>query len=119
MGSRLTRSPAIQGIQKSKNIFFEKNNSYNTELITLEEIQRYLKQCKRRKSPGPDEIPLEFLMEMNQSNLCEVMWILNKWWKEEDIPDEELKARVVMIHKKRLHQRHRQLQTHIPPKLYD
>ena len=39
-------------------------------------------------------------MEMDDDNLNEVMTILNKWWRDEHIPDEELKARVVMIYKK-------------------
>ena len=59
-----------------------------------------LKKYKRRKSPGPDEIPMELFKEMNNECLQEIANLLNQWWTEEDIPIETLKARVVLIYKK-------------------
>ena len=59
-----------------------------------------IKKYKRRKSPGPDEVPMELFEEMNNECLQEVANLLNQWWNEEDIPEETLRARVVLIYKK-------------------
>ena len=37
---------------------------------------------------------------MNDEGLLEVINLLHQWWKEESIPEEMLKARVVHIYKK-------------------
>ena len=67
----------------------------------MEELLRITKQLKRRKAPGPDEIPTELVKEMNEENLNRVLELLNNWWREENIEEEDLKARVVPIFKKR------------------
>ena len=59
-----------------------------------------IKKFKRRKAPGPDEIPMELYKEMDDECLKQLQELLNKWWKEEDIPEETLRARVVLIKKK-------------------
>ena len=37
---------------------------------------------------------------MNDRNLAQIVYIIGKWWEGEDIPEEELRARVVLIYKK-------------------
>ena len=37
---------------------------------------------------------------MNEENLNRVLELLNTWWREENIEEEDLKARVVLIFKK-------------------
>ena len=69
---------------------------YNTEEITMEEIWETIKKFKRRKAPGPDEIPMELFQEMDNTSMEGIRELLNKWWQEEDIPIETLKARVVL-----------------------
>ena len=59
-----------------------------------------VKKIKRRKAPGPDEIPMEIFKEMDEENLEEILKLPNQWWKDEDIPTETLKARIVLIYKK-------------------
>ena len=34
---------------------------FDLSKIKLEEVKEYLRKAKRRKAPGPDEIPLDFL----------------------------------------------------------
>ena len=77
----------------------EENLGINTSDITMKELLSIIKKFKRRKAPGPDEIPMEVFKEMNRANLEEVLNILNQWWNEEEIPEEELQARVVWIFK--------------------
>ena len=43
---------------------------------------------------------MELFIEMDNETLEGVKDLLNQWWKEEDIPTETLKARVVLIYKK-------------------
>ena len=76
---------------------FEK---YYTEEIMMDELRDIVKQLKRRKAPGPDEIPTELIKEMNEENLDKILALLNTWWREENIEEEDLKARVVLIFKK-------------------
>ena len=72
----------------------------NTEEITIEELKNIAKQSKRRKAPGPDEIPTELIKEMNEDNLNRILELLNTWWREENIEEEDLRARVAFIFKK-------------------
>ena len=87
-----------EGIRKDRII--EENENYNTQEITLQELKQIIKKFKRRKAPGPDEIPMEIFKEMDDENLANTLELLNQWWKEEKIPEETLNARVVMIYKK-------------------
>ena len=65
----------------------------------MEELKRTIKKFKNGKAPGPDEVPMEVFKEFGDRNLEEVRKILNEWWNEELIPEEQLKARVVLIFK--------------------
>ncbi len=37
---------------------------------------------------------------MGDEGLEEIRGILNDWWREEEVPEEQLRARVVLIYKK-------------------
>ena len=43
---------------------------------------------------------MKLFKEMDDECLEAIVHILNQWWNEEDIPEETLKARVVLIYKK-------------------
>jgi Holliday junction resolvase-like predicted endonuclease len=73
---------------------------YNIDEITIEELTSITKQLKRRQAPGPDEIPTELIKEMNEENLNRILELLNTWWREENIEEADLRARVVLIFKK-------------------
>ena len=47
-------------------------NTYNT--ITLQEVRSVIKKLKRRKSPGPDEVPMEVFKEFGEKNLEQKMY---------------------------------------------
>ena len=49
----------------------------------------YIQKCKRKQSPGPDEIPAEFLKEIEEEQIKEITEALNVWWDTGDIPEEE------------------------------
>ena len=64
------------------------------------ELEEIIKTLKRRKPPGPDNITHEVFKEMNTANKLILLDLLNKWWKEEFIPEEILLAKGVLILKK-------------------
>ncbi len=82
------------------NIRSEHQSEINLDCITIEEIRRTIKKPKKRKAEGPDNIPMEIFKEMTEEGLDELRKLFQKWWDEEDIPGEELRARVVLIYKK-------------------
>ena len=53
---------------------------------------------------------------MDEENLNRVLTLLNTWWRDENIEEEDLKARVVLIFKKRRLKQIRKLQTNFPTK---
>eukprot|EP00973_Karenia_brevis_P088069 12212951-Karenia_brevis.AAC.1 len=59
----------------------------------MEELKEIIRQIKRHKTPGPDEIPVEMFKDMDEHNLQQVLHILNEWWTREDVPEEALLAR--------------------------
>ena len=86
--------------QNSTPIIDHNTQNYNIEPPTLEEITRVIRNIKRRKAPGPDNIPTELLKELRAENLEEIRKLFEDWWNHEDIDNEELKASVVLIYKK-------------------
>ena len=48
-------------------------------------------------------MPTELLKEMQEDNIKEIQKLFEKWWNHEHIETEELKARVVLIYRKRRH----------------
>ena len=84
--------------QKLEKITKQKQN-YNLDEITYQELIAVIKKFKKGKAPGPDEVPMEIFKQMNKGNLEEILKIINKWWNEEEIPEEQLRARIVLIFK--------------------
>ena len=72
---------------------------YNPDNITNKKLKTVIKKFKKKKAAGPDEVPMEIFKEMNDRNLEAVLDILNQWWNLEEIPEDQLKARVVLIFK--------------------
>ena len=76
------------------------NTDIDTIEIKLEEITKAIHRLRRRKATGLDEIPMEFFKEMDEEQMEKFRQLLNIWWTEENLPDETLMARVVLIFKK-------------------
>ena len=85
---------------KSINKIVTESLDYNLGEINRKELMRTIKRLKRRKAPGPDGIPMEFFKALNGVNLDRILEeVINVWWREEEIPLEQLKARAVLIFK--------------------
>ena len=69
----------------------------NEGKITMEELTAIIRKLKRRKAPGPDEIPIEFFKELTEELLESMLKIINEWWEQENIPEETMRAKVVLI----------------------
>ena len=67
---------------------------------TSEEIGLVIRKLKGRKAPGPDNLPTEILKQLDDTNIDQIQKIIKEWWIEENMPEKELKARVVSISKK-------------------
>ena len=72
----------------------------NTEAITFKELTYIINTLKSHEAPGPDNVPNEACKELNEVNLLELLHMLNQWWNREHIPEEALKAKVILIFKK-------------------
>jgi len=77
-----------------------KNLKFNIGNFTMKELNAAIKKLKRDKAPGPDGLPSDFFKELDYLNKIYILSIINNWWTEEKIDDEELLANVVMIFKK-------------------
>ena len=66
----------------------------------MEELRDIIKRSNRRKSPGPDEIPMKAYKEIDDECLRLVLELLNEWRRNDDIPEEMLRSRIVLIVKK-------------------
>jgi hypothetical protein len=87
------------GRDAAPRIIIHEEVGINTGPITLYEVRKIVNKLKRRKTPGPDGIPIEFLKEMDDEALERVRALLNNWWGSEHIPEDVLRARVVLIFK--------------------
>jgi len=76
------------------------NLAFDVGPITLKELREVIKKFKRRKAPGPDNVPIEVFKEMDDVNLERILDILNSWWTQEEVPEDLLQSRVVLIFKK-------------------
>ena len=57
-----------------------------TDNISMDEILWAIRKLKRRKAAGPDDAPIEFFKELEETALRQVQELLNEWWSSEDIP---------------------------------
>ena len=63
-------------------------------------VHAAIAKVKRRKAPGPDDLPIEFFKELDEQHLGMVLKIFDDWWYNNHIPQDELQATVVLIFKK-------------------
>ena len=53
------------------------------DAITLPELREVIHKFKRRRSPGPGEVPMaKIFREMDKELLTLVLVELNTWWRE-------------------------------------
>ena len=74
--------------------------------ITIAELKKAIKKLKKKKSPGPDGIPNEMIMNLVIITLSKVLEIFNLIWKNGDIPQIWKKAtmmHILMKEKNKLH----------------
>lgn len=64
------------------------------------EVQYALKNAKTRKTPGPDEIPVELLKMMNEDNIHLLIRLFNKIYDTGEIPIDWLESTFIAIPKK-------------------
>ena len=62
--------------------------------IDIEELNFVIKQVKREKAPGPDDIPFDLITSLSVTLREELLAMLHEWWRAESLPDELLKSRV-------------------------
>ena len=77
-----------------------RQNHYNLDNISLAELKRTVKRMKKHKATGPDEIPMEYLMWLDDEALKEIQEVINVWWNEGNFPEDKLKANIASIYKK-------------------
>lgn len=92
-------------MHRGKAIYFQKihhqrKTTDQSQKKSTEEIKQALSKVKRNKAPGPDGIGPEILKELDEDGISELAGVLNKWFQEEHIPEDMLKAKVVLIFKK-------------------
>jgi hypothetical protein len=69
-------------------------------VFDIDELIKAIRKLKRRKTPGPDEVPIELFKELDEAALISILQIINQWYQEASVPTEILQARVVLIFKK-------------------
>ena len=90
----------VASIQNEQYKIIETDLGINTDEIKMAELMEAIRKMKRGKTPGPDGVPLEVFKELHEEQLQIVLDTLNAWWRDEQIPDEAVRARVVLIFKK-------------------
>ena len=73
---------------------------FNTGPIDSRELDTAIRNAKANKTPGPDNISAELFKILDYSNRTFLLSLFNRWWVEEQIPEEHLLAQVVTIFKK-------------------
>ena len=98
-----TKIWGIGNDEVKENVIDERRNIIGNDLniniceITMAELMEAIRKMKRGKTPGPDGVPLEVFKEMEGDQLQVVLDMLNVWWRDEQIPEEAVRARVVLI----------------------
>ena len=73
---------------------------FKTGDITREEVKEAIKSMANNKASGLDNCTAEVLKCLDDENLSEIANILTEYWREEEVPDEMTRARVVSLYKK-------------------
>ena len=69
--------------------------------LSYEELTSALSNLKLKKSPGPDAITNEMIVNLGQPALHKLLDIFNKTWQEGTLPQIWREATMIPIHKKR------------------
>ena len=69
--------------------------------LSYEELTSALSNLKLKKSPGPDGITNEMIVNLGQPALHKLLDIFNKTWQEGTLPQIWREATMIPIHKKR------------------
>lgn len=78
----------------------KESKTYENE-IELEEIKKVIKEMKKKKAPGSDQIPNEAWIYASEKSIEKLHEIINKIWKgEQDFPEEWKTGIVTPIYKK-------------------
>ena len=68
--------------------------------LSYEELTSALSNLKLKKSPGPDAITNEMIVNLGQPALHKLLDIFNKTWQEGTLPQIWREATMIPIHKK-------------------
>ena len=71
-----------------------------TEPFTQMELEDGIKQLKKEKSPGPDDITNELLQHLGTSAKQVLLDIFNSSWENASVPQVWREAKMIPIHKK-------------------
>ena len=67
--------------------------------FTLKELEKSLKAMKKEKSPGPDSIYNEILLNAGKNLKENILKMINTFWNQENIPDELYRVEIKSIYK--------------------
>ena len=70
-----------------------------TKAISERELIQAIKQLSSGKSPGPDNIPNEALIESNNETIKIILYMFNKIYSEEEIPKTWSEGKIIRIYK--------------------
>ena len=70
-----------------------------TRKLSMRELNLALKQLSRGKSPGPDNIPSEALIETNKDTRRIFLQVFNKIYADEEIPKTWCEGNIIRIYK--------------------
>eukprot|EP00929_Paragymnodinium_shiwhaense_P102580 TRINITY_DN6578_c0_g1_i1.p1 TRINITY_DN6578_c0_g1~~TRINITY_DN6578_c0_g1_i1.p1 ORF type:complete len:1328 (+),score=-43.05 TRINITY_DN6578_c0_g1_i1:198-3986(+) len=74
--------------------------SWNNGPFTIDELSEIIKQWKKDKSPGPDNITSDIIKDLDRENTLVLLQTINQWWEEGKVPLAATYARVFSLHKK-------------------
>ena len=74
-------------------------NEEINDVYTIEELETVIKSLKKNKSPGPDEIMNELIINAGNNLRENILKMLNTFWTREQIPDELYKIKIKSIYK--------------------
>ena len=68
--------------------------------ITMKELDEAIQKRKDNKAPGPDDIPSELCVRLDEESRKIVLETLNDCWRNETLIDDMNNARLAIIYKK-------------------
>lgn len=89
----------IKGL-KSKEKSPTANTSLSEEDFSLAELDKALKKLKLRKSPGPDKVHNEMLLQLSRAGKEVLLCLINKTWQTNTIPKAWKNSIIIPILKK-------------------